>query len=94
MSDKAGGADMQRIHALVSDSARGRNPMVGMRTPHVTGIEFVDSLGSPLVQAADAMAYIISRDINGDGRYGEIARRLRDRAWVSADGEWSGWKDA
>lgn len=40
------------------------------------------------------MAYIISRDINGDARYAEMARRLRDRAWVGPGGEWGGWKDA
>jgi len=92
VSDMAGEADMRRIRALVSDSARGRNPMAGVRTPHVAGVEFVDSLDSPLVQAADTMAYTISRDINGDGRYGEMAGRLRDRMWADASGEWSGWK--
>jgi len=92
VADMSGGADMRRIRALVSSSARLRNPISGVRTSHVTGIEFVDSLDSPLVQAADTMAYTISRDINGDGRYSGIAGSLRGRMWASEDGEWSGWK--
>jgi len=37
VSDKTGGADMQHIGTLVSDSGRGRNPVSGIRTPHVAG---------------------------------------------------------
>lgn len=92
VSDRTGEADMQHIRALVFDSVRRRNPASGVRTSRITGIEFVDSLDSPLVQAADSMAYIISRDINGDGRLGGMAERLRERTWVSADGVRRGWK--
>ncbi len=92
VSDRSGGADMRQTRALVFDSMRRRNPASGVRTSRIAGIEFVDSLDSPLVQAADIMAYIISRDINGDGRFGEMAGSLRERTWVSADGVRRGWK--
>jgi len=92
VSDKAGGADMQQIHALVSGSMRRRNPMSGVRTNLVAGIEFVDSMESLLVQAADIAAYILSRHANGDERFGWMARLLLGRMWVSADGRQRGWK--
>ncbi|MDD9825517.1 MAG: DUF3800 domain-containing protein [Thaumarchaeota archaeon] len=92
ISDKTGGADMQQIHALVSGSMRLRNPISGVRALHVAGIEFVDSFESLLVQVADVIAYIISRYINGDESFGEMARRLLDKMWVSGGGRHRGWK--
>jgi len=92
VSDKTGGADMQHVHTLVSNSRRGRNPVSGIRTPRVISIEFVDSLDSLLVQAADVAAYIISRHLNGDARFGWMAARLLEKMWVSADGRQRGWK--
>lgn len=92
ISDRTGGADMRQTRALVFDSVRRRNPLSGVRTSRIAGIEFVDSLDSPTVQAVDMAAYIISRDLNGDGRLGGMAERLRERTWVSADGVWRGWK--
>jgi len=83
---------MQQIHALVSGSMRRRNPMSGVRTNLVAGIEFVDSMESLLVQAADIAAYILSRHANGDERFGWMARLLLGRMWVSADGRQRGWK--
>lgn len=93
VSDKAGGADMQQIHVLVSGSMHRRNPISGVRTSRVTGIEFVDSTESLLVQAADIIAYIISRHANGDERFAEMAKRLLGIMWVSGDGVWHGWKE-
>lgn len=90
VADKAWGADMQLIHTLVSSSSRLRNPMSGVRTSRVAGIKFVDSVESPLVQAADIVAYILSRHVNGDERFGRMARRLLERMWMS--GKWRGWK--
>jgi len=52
----------------------------------------VDSSGSLLVQAADIVAYIISCHLNGDARFGEMAARLLEKMWVSADGRQRGWK--
>jgi len=93
ISDRAGSVDMRQTRALVFDSMRRRNPASGVRTSRIAGIEFVDSLDSLMVQAADIMAYIISRDINGDGRFGGMAGSLRERTWVSADGVWLGWRE-
>ena len=93
VSDKTGGADMQRIHALVSGSMRRRNPISGVHTSRVAGIEFVDSMDSPPVQAADMAAYILSRHANGYEGFGEMARLLQESMWVSEDGEWHGWKE-
>jgi len=93
VSDKTGGADMQRIHALVSGSMRRRNPISGVRTSRVAGIEFVDSMDSPPVQASDMAAYILSRHANGDGRFGGMARLLMGSMWVSEDGRQHGWKE-
>jgi len=93
ISDRVGSVDMRQTHALVFDSTRRRNPISGVRTSRIDGIEFVDSLDSPMVQAADIMAYIISRDINGDGRFGGMAGSLRERTWASTDGAWLGWKE-
>jgi len=72
---------------------RLRNPISGVRTSRVAGIEFVDSMDSSQVQAADMAAFILSRHANGDGRFGGMARRLRESMWVSEDGEWHGWKE-
>ena len=93
VSDKAGGVDMRRIHALVSSSVRLRNPISGVRTSRVAGIEFVDSLDSPQVQAADMAAYILSRHANGYDGFGGMARRLQESMWVSEDGRQHGWKE-
>ena len=71
---------------------RRHNPISGVRTFHVTGMEFVDSFESLLVQVTDVMAYIISRYINGDESFGEMTRRLLDKMWVSWDGRQRGWK--
>lgn len=84
VSDRTGREDMRRIRALVSASVRRRNPMSGVRTSRVTEVEFVDSLASPLVQAAGIIAYIISRHINGDERFGEMASRLLEMMWPAA----------
>lgn len=92
VSDKAGGADMQQIHALVDSSVRLRNPISGVRTSRVAGIEFVDSMDSPLVQAADIAAYILSRNANGDERFGRMARLLLGSMWTGRDGRQRGWK--
>ena len=93
VSDKAGWVDMRRIHELVSGSMRRRNPISGVRTSRVAGIEFVDSMDSPQVQAADMAAYILSRHANGYEGFGEMARLLQESMWVSEDGEWHGWKE-
>jgi len=50
-------------------------------------------MDSSQVQAADMAAFILSRHANGDGRFGGMARRLRESMWVSEDGEWHGWKE-
>lgn len=92
IADRTGAADMRRIRALVSSSARRHNPISGVRTSRIAGIEFVDSLESLLVQAADIAAYIISRHINGDRRFAGMAGRLLGRMWVSEDGRQRGWK--
>jgi len=92
VSDKTGGADMQHIHALVSSSVRLRNPISGVRTSRIAGVEFVDSFDSLMVQVADVIAYVISRYINGDEGFGEMARLLLAKMWVSGDGRQRGWK--
>jgi len=45
-------------------------------TPHVTGIEFVDSRSSATVQAVDALAYTINRHMGGDAMFGKAFRNI------------------
>jgi len=52
----------------------------------VTGIEFVDSRSSALVQAADAIAYIINRYSGGDEEFGGMFRDIGRKAW--RHGKW------
>jgi len=47
IADKTGGAEMQHVHTLVSNSRRGRNPVSGIRTPHVVS-RVCGLLGQPL----------------------------------------------
>lgn len=45
-------------------------------TPHVVGIEFVDSRSSATIQAVDALAYTINRHMGGDAAFGKAFRNI------------------
>lgn len=46
----------------------------------VTGIGFVDSRSSEIVQAVDGVAYMINRNVGGDARFGALARDIERKA--------------
>jgi len=62
-------------------TGRVRLPPGGER--RVTSIEFVDSRSSALVQAADAIAYIIHRHIAGDKSFADMAGVIERKSWIS-----------
>jgi len=59
-------------------TGRVRLPPDGER--RVTSIGFVDSRSSALVQAADAIAYIIHRHAGGDEVFGDLFEDIRRRS--------------
>jgi len=73
---------------------RGNLDMPQGRGARVTGIRFVDSRSSALVQVTDTIAYIINRYIGGDTRFrgllGDIARKAWRRDEPSGLCPWSG----
>ncbi|RNJ71837.1 MAG: DUF3800 domain-containing protein [Thaumarchaeota archaeon S15] len=67
--------------ALARRAARRSAPLEGAR--RVTGIMFVDSRSSALVQVADAIAYIINRHEGGDAAFGCLFRLVERKVWRS-----------
>lgn len=89
VQDLGGGTTLH----VISDNMRERHRLAmkkslerwraGRRSPGpraVTGMSFIDSLDSALIQVADAIAYVINRHAGGDVMFGGLFRDIERKA--------------
>ena len=84
ISDYVPKSVQHKTATILQNSRQGCNTMSSIQTNHVTGIEYVDSRSSVLIQLSDILAYVINKHRNGDTRFEHMATKLMQTAGTDA----------